>query len=976
LNVARFVAVVAAGLLSAPALAQPGRVVPGPMYQAAIEELYSGDPRGAARSFQGELRGAIRTVEARWTDSICYFAMLGDALEQQGQHAAALQQYTLAVELFLADPQWLQRLQFQQGPRPDLTLRQRLPAWAVSRRNPSYAEVPRSFLAAVGQLDNRAAAQQGGVVRQAQFWKLDAQEVSRTVGLAIYRRARLLGPLAPTDPLQKRVMDTIARGGLGVGSHWSSAWVELWWGLAAAGLNDAAAAAPHLERATLLDGRWDHALTGMALAARARMALQSGDAVAAQELATEALTAAIAYNDFAVMADAIAVTRASSALTGATPPWFELLGQLTTRSGLHLVAIDARLGLVEGAIRSGQPVIAADLLSTLFARARLAEAGPLGIDAARLRAVLAAADPSRGDAAALATRAVALQRSASLRNFRVALANARLDEGALSPRSAAIVYPALLDEPGPIDWAVDPLDCHASLVTDHTDAIDRWFATLVARRETKALAGLVDLERRRRFLGSQRALAVRSVGVRRLLEASSEALGDDDRAQRAALLERFPAYAAALRKGGQARAALRTTQGLFDPSTPDAADEPIAALLQSAVDRERLLALAAMSRGPTPLTYPPRLDVASARDRLGDGETLCVFHETRGELQGIVLTKEGEHAWPVGDATEARAVVVELLGAVAGVSPQQKWTPDTLAGAEWRDPATRLSEMLFRDSRIDFAATKMLTIVPDGVLWHCPWGALLVGSAAGEKQPLSDVALLRVSPTPGAALRLRGPLRPTALSGIVATNTPDTAEAEGPPDPLTAAVPELKRLPDVLPGLVPRATLDTLVVDTEVEFSPTNPYGVSLLPKARKQPSDLFEWQQVPHPSPQVVVLTRSTTIAEKQLKGARRGGSRGAAKPGDELFHATCAMLASGVDSILLSRWDTQGARSRELAAEYLIGVADMPPTEAWRRSVRLARSQPLEATREPRLDAPDDGGAPPDASHPFFWAGYLLVQ
>jgi hypothetical protein len=396
-------------------------------------------------------------------------------------------------------------------------------------------------------------------------------------------------------------------------------------------------------------------------------------------------------------------------------------------------------------------------------------------------------------------------------------------------------------------------------------------------------------------------------------------------------------------------------------------------LLRSVEQRERTLTLASLSRWPTPLAYPPRIDAASARDRLDEGEVLCVFHEARGELQGLVVTKGGEHAWSVGDTQEARGLLVEMLGAVAGVSPQQQWAPSMLADEAWRDPATRLSDFLFRESRIDFAETKLLTIVPDGALWHVPWGALLVGSAAGDKQTLDDVVLLRVSPTPGLAIRLQGERRPTALSGIWQSSV---ATTEGPPDPLLAALPELQRLPDTLAGVVLRATLDTLVVDTELEFSPTSPYAVSLLPTARKQPSDLFEWQQTPHPSPQVVVLTRARTLAEKLLKGARRGGARGGARAGDELFQATCAMLASGVDSVLLSRWDTEGARSRELAAEYVLGVVDASPAEAWRRSVRLARPQPLESRLEPRLDAPDDGSAPPDASHPFFWAGYLLVQ
>ncbi|MGL4513553.1 MAG: CHAT domain-containing protein [Lacipirellulaceae bacterium] len=955
------------------ASAQLGAVVPGPGYFAAIEELYSGEYRNAARDFQSEVRTATRTVDARWIDSMAYFAMLGDALEKQGQHAAALENYTLALELFLADPRWLQRINFQQGPRPDVAAARRLPPWATSARNPAYCELPRSVLAAVGQLDNRAAAQQGGVIRQAQFWKVDAQEIARTIGWAIYRRGRLLGPLAASDPLQRRTTDSLARGGLGLGAHWSSAWIELWWGLAAASTGDAAAAAPHLERGTLLDGRWDHGLTSLALVARARLALEGGDLAAAETLCGEALTAALVYDDFGVVAEAASLGEAIGALAGATPRWLDPLSQAATRSGLHHIVAEARLGVVEGLIHSGESAMAADLLATAFARSREVEGGPLGADATRLRAMLAATAGRGEETQTLATRAVGLKRPVSLRNFRLALATARVDDGTLSPRSAVTVFPALLGDPRPIDWADDPLDVLASFGVDQTGAFDRWFAALTARRDTPATLGLIDLERRRRFLAAQPVALLRVGGLRRLLEASDETLTPDERAQRAVAFERLPGYARARSEGTKAGTALRDVPGLFADATPESADEPLASLVASVAARERTLAAVALSRWPTPLGYPPAVALEGVEERLAEGEVLCAFHQTRSELQGLVVTADGVHAWLVGDASDVRGLVIELLGKVAGVSPQQRWTADELASTDWHEPAARLGEVLFAESRIDFAKTKLLTVVPDGALWHLPWEAVLVGSAAGDKRPLGDTVAVRVSPTPGLATRLRAAPRPALRAGVVGAQaaSPDT-----PADPLRAALPELERVGDALPANVVRGVLDTLVVDSGIEFSPAAPYAVSLVPRGKKEPGNLIDWQMTPHPGPRGVVITRSRTIAERQLKGSRRGGSRGGDRTGDELFQATCAILAPGVESVLLSRWTTEGTRAREIAAEYLIGIADASPTAALRRSLRLAKSMPLEARLEPRLDVEVDGAATPDASHPFFWSGYLLVE
>ena len=258
-------------------LAQFNRVKPGQGYFAAIEELYDAGYSRAARGFKSELRGAVRTANTRWVDSICYHTMLGESLYLQGAYGPALDHFDQAAALFLANAKWLHRIKFQQTPRVDTNLGRLQPAWARPQRAVVYANMPQSFLFAIGQIDNRTPAEQGGVIRPPQFWKLDAQELARTIGWTIYRRGKLLGPLAKHDRLQRNLADTLSRGGIGLPNHWSGAWVELWWGLAAASTGDAAQALPHLQKALTLDGRYDHALTGLAALAQGELALASGD---------------------------------------------------------------------------------------------------------------------------------------------------------------------------------------------------------------------------------------------------------------------------------------------------------------------------------------------------------------------------------------------------------------------------------------------------------------------------------------------------------------------------------------------------------------------------------------------------------------------------------------------------------------------------------------------------------------------------
>ena len=50
--------------------------------------------------------------------------------------------------------------------------------------------------------------------------------------------------------------------------------------------------------------------------------------------------------------------------------------------------------------------------------------------------------------------------------------------------------------------------------------------------------------------------------------------------------------------------------------------------------------------------------------------------------------------------------------------------------------------------------------------------------------------------------------------------------------------------------------------------------------------------------------------------------------------------------------------------------------PNQAARENPSSARENPIDQNREPRLKHSNDAGDTPKADHPFFWAGYLLVD
>ena len=77
----------------------------------------------------------------------------------------------------------------------------------------------------------------------------------------------------------------------------------------------------------------------------------------------------------------------------------------------------------------------------------------------------------------------------------------------------------------------------------------------------------------------------------------------------------------------------------------------------------------------------------------------------------------------------------------------------------------------------------------------------------------------------------------------------------------------------------------------------------------------------------------------------------------------------------MLLSRWRTGGQTSFDLVREFVQELPHTTPADAWQRAILLTAASRLNLEAEPRIKrAPAD--EPPKANHPFFWAGYMLVD
>ena len=114
------------------------------------------------------------------------------------------------------------------------------------------------------------------------------------------------------------------------------------------------------------------------------------------------------------------------------------------------------------------------------------------------------------------------------------------------------------------------------------------------------------------------------------------------------------------------------------------------------------------------------------------------------------------------------------------------------------------------------------------------------------------------------------------------------------------------------------------------------------------------------------------------KLDARARGGESIA--PGDEIFLSLCGLMATGTRTVLLSRWRSGGQSSLDLVREFAQELPHTTPADAWQRAVQVVSNSPLVIESEPRVKKLTEAGAGDGpalrASHPFFWAGYMLVD
>ena len=941
-----------------------------------------GDFINAGKLFQNALRGGFRSSQGRWIDSICYYAMLGESYYQLGKYAAALEQYDRALRLYLAYPEWMRLVDFPSAIRPDRTVARSRITWGPSKRNTALGRFENGLKLLRGRLDNERVVRQGGVVALPEFVLVNVHEVVRCTALALRRRREILGPICRYDELTPLLVDRL-EGRIGEANHWSQAWVNVQRGLAQAGAERFDEAARNLQAALVVAGQFDHPLTATALLELGKLAIDRGDYSEAAELLVEASLAAAQFEQSLEIEEALRLASTAHILSGEREPLASLLPvvQWGNRLRMRYLQSSCLMSTADNWVHLGIPDEAAQALRKshqgLKRRATLNDR--LKARYKFLSAQILAQQGKLDESGAALQSALEAQRSASIGLFRSDLVDDRFEEGSFTERVAALLYEQLLAEPIDTDWQYEPLESFVLLTSDRTRSFENWFQAVVSREDTQKAIEIADRMRRREFYSSL-PLGGRLLSIRWLLAGPDELLDDAAKLKRQDLLSRTPRFADLQSQVTDLRRQLADLPVAGSVEQQTEAQGLVDQLDELTAQQEQLLRGLALKREASPLVFPPISSTETIQESLRENELLLIYVRTGNDLHAFMLSGDNYASWKVGSPTRIKQTLVKLYRALGNQDPNAAVSASQLQRMDWRPLAQQLRDQLIDRQQFGFwNRYERLVVVPDDVIWHVPFELLLVpdqqeaaGAAANDQVPL--VTKTKVRYLPLASLSIADP-RPAPRFGdtpvLVRELYPRSGELTGELfAQWQASLTHLKRLPEKLTAAtgILRTVWDRLVVLDDLDNRRFDNHAWS--PTGVDKPTaadDLSRWLELPWGGPQEVLLPGFHTAAEDGLRQSDDGKG---------VFLATTALMATGVKTALLSRWRTGGQTSFSLLGEYLQEREDLSPSQAWQRAILVVQRTPVDADLEPRVNAPQNAEVELTAEHPFFWAGYLLVD
>ncbi len=956
--------------------------VPGDGYDNTLNALAEGDYATAAGMADAEYRGSVKIGADRWVDSIASATMLGESLFELGRYREAIGKYEEALVISAAQANWLLTVRFPpQGPQP--LRRARVATWGRSERNTQPVMLPEIVAIRRQGADPQDVLQRGGVLVSPYDRTVRPGEIMRTLTIALYRTGSILGDLGRENPALDAATRALSRRPAPP-QHYSQAWIDIALGTALWSQGKPDQAQPLITRGLVVGNNLDHQLTAWGLIVLGRIALDADQADRAAKLFEEATYAAADQGDFRALEEAFWYAWSAHRMAGkqGVPPSVGLAADWT-RSGPGALRSRLLAMQAESLAVSGDRRAAAKSLKAIDGRLLKSDAGGgiLGAQTAYAQALIAYAggDVASGDRDL--DRALAIARTRLLPLFRTELLVEFLRAGssAISDRQADLWFSSWLADPAPRDYAVDPLGALAMISAPREAAFDAW-VVVAGRRGNDQIIEAAEATMRHRWM-TARPLGGRQISVQRFLTTDPRTLEPAVAARRATIIAAQPGLGDLLTRLAQLRgdleAAAAANPAAATPAGTDAEWQEYAGL---ASRMTTAVAALAAGREAVPPMFPPHTPAPEIRRRLEPGQAILSFHWTATGLFAALESRDRLVAWQVRQASGLPGEL-KLLAKALHLGEKAAIADERLAEGDWQGSVSRIERMLFENSRGVSLATGIdeLVIVPDGWLWYFPFDVLPVATnqAGADKQQLRDVCRIRYAPTRSlAVLRYEPRAAGTTclLLGRMARGEkePDAAAAGA---AMTAGIGPAIRLELSAHG--PSAPLvgslfDSLVIYDE-PVAADAPGLVALLTATQGRGGmTLGDWTFPPPKRPQQMVLPGLQTAMGNGLQAVP-------SRPGQDLFLTVTDVVAAGATTALVTRWRNGGRITNELVREFLQEAAsrgDMTPVAAWQRAVDVVTPERPDLESEPRIKPTAGEDHFPDGRHPFFWAGFMLVD
>lgn len=958
------------------------RTVPSDEYFVGFGAFYQGEFDEAARVFDSANRSGIRSTDGRWVDSVCYSTMLGECHFHMGNNALAIEHYNTALLLFVQHSNWMLSISpdslgpiapVNNDPRSTIT-------WGSSSRNTLIGNYPEVVPVLQGNspADNDRVLQRGGVLSTQQMLPVRASEIARCIALAIYRRQEILGPVSQYDGLTGQLVGILQRRPAPP-NHWLGTWVDVQHGMALSAAGKTDEAIQVLQRSLTVAGQYDHPLTALALLQLGRIAYQQQQYNAALAYFQEASYAAAAFQQYQQVEDALKGVAKVALITepGTMPATLAGMSQWRELRRFEVIRAELALAVAEAQAYMGNTAAA----STALEEARRAMTrramgkGRTGIKFGYLSALIAFQAGSGASGLADLNSAVALNRGASTRLYQTELANQLFVSNAITERTAQLLFDELLREPTDADWISQPFETLTVLLTPNPTAMEHWFNTAILRKQPELALELADRIRRMRFFATL-PLGGRMLALRWILEAPDAALDTKAKLQRQDLLDKFPE----LKVLQDEIAKLRSELAQLELQPEDKAFVQQRDLLKkmgNASDRlEVLLSAIALRRTPSQFLFPPLRTTADIREKLEDTQLVLSFFSTSRAVHAFLFTKKDYVHWTLENPKETKSKIGDLLKQIGLVKRDTSVHSQDLAKTDWQTTSAELLKTFIPSLKSGFWKNySELVIVPDDVLWYVPFEALHAddGLGAGNTVPLVELIPVRYAPTaglivPGKPARPR-PQKTAIVAGrlFLSDKTQTTQQHYDQVKDVFVGAGRIDRLPGGPSSLLAKVWDQMVVLDDSEDAHRGDVWGWSPAQVDRGKPGgDLGSWLKVPLVGPQVVYLPGFHSGAEEVL---------GSSASGNDIFVTSLGIMATGTETIVLSRWHSGGTASVSIVEGIGRRLDSQTASVAWQESIEEVRKRPLDGGTEPRLKG-SDPNAPNTLDHPFFWADLMLID